>query len=77
MKYKYVVLEHLTLPNRGMRFWTTNSDDNTKLNTGEIVYKEILFTDDVSEATKIASEINESALPGYAELEHYYANKDI
>lgn len=33
---RFVVLEHLCLPNRGFRFFTTNSDDNTRLYSGEI-----------------------------------------
>lgn len=26
---KYVVLEHLTLPDRGLRFWSHNTENNT------------------------------------------------
>ena len=33
---KYVVLEHLTMPNRGERFWTTNSENNTHSHKGEL-----------------------------------------
>ena len=47
---KYVVLEHLTLPDRGMRFWSTNSENNTHLNDGALAYKEVLFTDDENTA---------------------------
>ena len=28
-KAKYVVLEHLELPDKGLRFWTINSNNNT------------------------------------------------
>lgn len=52
-KEKYVVLEHLTLPDKGLRFWTTNGENNTKLSTGEIVYKEIYFTDDKIQAINL------------------------
>jgi hypothetical protein len=49
-KKKYVVLEHLTYPHKGQRFWSTNTDNNVALYTGEIVYKEIFFTDSEREA---------------------------
>lgn len=75
---KYVVLEHLTLPDRGLRFFTTNSKDNTHGRTGELWYKEILFTDITEEAQDACREINNT--PSCSELEKYYrelyANKN-
>ena len=51
-KKKYVVLEHITMPQKGFRFWTTNSDNNTRSLEGEVWYKEVLFTDDQDEASR-------------------------
>jgi len=67
---KYVVLEHLTLPDRGFRFWTTNSDDNTHGHNGELWYKEILFTNNEYEAIDAASHHGDTAYS--SELEEYY-----
>lgn len=68
---KYVVLEHLTLPDRGLRFWTLNTSNNTMFN-GEVVYKEVLFTNSEDEAIKESANFNVEALPFFAELEQYY-----
>ena len=57
-KKKYVVLEHLTIPQKGLRFWTMNSDNNTHGASGELWYKEILLTDDQDKA------ISESQIKG-------------
>jgi hypothetical protein len=69
---KYVVLEHLTLPDRGLRFWSTNTEDNTHGHNGELWYKEILFTDSEEEAIAESQKIEE--LPSMNELEKYYNN---
>jgi hypothetical protein len=56
---QYVVLEHLTLPDRGFRFITTNCyysgshDNNTHGYNGEEWYKEVGFTDTIEEAQAI------------------------
>lgn len=50
MTKKYVVLEHLTMPDQGKRFWSTNTENNTHSLEGELWYKEIIFTDDKDEA---------------------------
>ncbi len=68
---KYVVLEHLCLPNRGFRFWTTNTENNTHSQNGELWYKEILFTDNEKEAIE-ASRLTGGNLPTYSELEEYH-----
>lgn len=47
---QFVVLEHLGGVDKGQRFWSTNSDNNTHSNKGELWYKEILFTDSTEEA---------------------------
>lgn len=71
-KKKYVVLEHLLLPNRGFRFWTMNTDNNTKLLDGTIAYKEILFTNDDKEAIKVSQDFDKNLLPSMKELEDHY-----
>jgi hypothetical protein len=74
-KYKeYVVLEHLTLPDRGLRFFTTNSKkgDNTLIHDGTVAYKEILFTDSTEEAQAECRKANWAVLPTMHELEEYY-----
>jgi hypothetical protein len=68
---KYVVLEHLTLPDRGWRFWTTNSDDNTHGHTGELWYKEILFTDSEEEAIDMAKKHGDN-IPSSGEIYDWY-----
>jgi len=73
---KYVVLEHLTLPDRGFRFWSTNSENNTHGSTGELWYKEILFTDSKQEAINACCEVNEEAIPKFSELVEYHMNKE-
>jgi hypothetical protein len=70
---KYVVLEHLTLPDRGLRFWSTNSDNNTHSIWGDLWYKEILLTDSEEEAIAASQKMGE--LPTMHELEEYYNNK--
>jgi len=67
---KYVVLEHLTLPDRGLRFWSTNTGDNTHSAWGHLWYKEILFTDSEDEAMEASRICNN--LPTHSELEEYY-----
>lgn len=69
---KYVVLENLLLPNRGFRFWTSNSDNNTHSAKGELWYKEILFTDDTEEAIRISQNINRATVATHSELLEYY-----
>ena len=71
---KYVVLEHLTLPNRGLRFWSTNSENNTHGYNGELWYKEVGFTDDDKEAIKLSKKTNFEVLPSTDELIEYYKN---
>ena len=70
--HKYVVLEHLQLPNRGFRFWSLNTENNTHSHTGELWYKEILFTDDEEEAIAMSRTANREAIPSHDELELYW-----
>jgi hypothetical protein len=70
---KYVVLEHLNLPNKGFRFWSTNSDNNTHSANGELWYKEIAFTDDTEEAIKLSRDTG--TIPTMGELEKYYRER--
>lgn len=74
-KKKYVVLEHLELPNRGFRFWTTNTENNTHSHKGELWYKEILFTDNTDEAIAMSRIANQEAIPTHWELEKYWKSE--
>lgn len=49
-KKKFVVLERLQGINKGVKFWTMNTTDNIGYRDGNPLHKEILFTDDSSEA---------------------------
>lgn len=71
---QYVVLEHLTLPDRGFRFWTTNTDDNTHGYNGELWYKEVIFTDSKGEAIEHATK-TEDNVASTRELKQYYQEK--
>jgi len=74
---KYVVLEHLTLPDRGFRFWTTNSDNNTHSAVGDLWYKEVLFTDSDEEAISVSRQTNTDVVATFNELmEHHRTKKD-
>lgn len=68
---KYVVLEHLNMPDRGWRFWSTNTGDNTHSAWGDLWYKEILFTDSEEEAVKVAREHGDN-IPTTSEIYDYY-----
>jgi hypothetical protein len=70
---KYVVLEHLLMPDRGLRFWGINTEDNTHSAWGDLWYKEVLFTDSVSEATEMARKHGDN-VPTYSELYDFYLN---
>lgn len=72
---KYVVLENLNMPNRGFRFWTTNSDNNTHGANGELWYKEVMFTDDTEEAISQSQRINREIVATFWELREYYAEE--
>lgn len=74
---KYVVLEHLNLPDRGFRFWSTNSENNTHSHKGELWYKEILFTDDTEEAIRVSQKTNTQAIATYGELLEYHRDQKI
>lgn len=53
---KFVVLEHLFLPDKGLRFFTSNIDDGkdpTKLNDGRKAYKVIDYVESVEDAQKL------------------------
>lgn len=67
-----VVLEHLLMPDRGMRFVTTNTKDNTHLHDGTLAYKEVLFTDSMKEAQEACSSLNWGVLPSLHEMEEFY-----
>jgi hypothetical protein len=68
---KYVVLEHLTLPNRGLRFWSRNIKNSTHSKKGELWYKEILFTNSQEEAIVESRKIGDN-IPSRDELDEYY-----
>ncbi len=62
---KFVVLEHLT-GYIGQRFWSQNSEDCERLNTGQKVYEKIMETDDPEEARR---ECANSGVSMYLSLE--------
>ena len=72
---KYVVLEHLTLPDRGFRFWTTASDDNTHSYKGDLWYKEVMFTDEPEEAIRVCSNYDPAKVASFAEMMEYARQK--
>lgn len=72
---KYVVLENLNLPDRGFRFWSTNSENNTHSAKGELWYKEIMFTDDTEEAIRESQKTNREVVATFSELIEYNRNK--
>ena len=74
-KKKYVVLEHLTLPDRGFRFCTSASDDNTHSYKGDLWYKEVMFTDDPEEAIRECQNFDHTKVPSFSELMTYYKEK--
>lgn len=49
-KKKFVVLEWLQGFNKGSKFWTLNTNNNIGYVDGNPLHKEVLFTDDSSEA---------------------------
>jgi hypothetical protein len=81
---QFVVLEHLSLPDRGFRFITTNSNwsgrtepfhrNNTHGHNGELWYKEIAFTDTIEEAQSMLSPSSDK-IASYKELYDYYVEK--
>jgi len=74
---KFVVLEHLTLPDRGFRFFTMNSDNNTHSGLGELWYTPILYTDDQEYAQMYATMASSGKVASMFELENYYKEKLI
>jgi len=72
---QYVVLEHLTLPDKGFRFWTVASDDNTHSYKGDLWYKEIMFTDEPEEAIRACSNYDPANVASFAEMMAYAENK--
>jgi hypothetical protein len=72
----FVVLEHLTLPDRGFRFWTKNSNDNTKIYTGEIAYQPIFYTNINEEAISWSRQSNSNKIPSFGEMMEYLEEKN-
>jgi len=81
---EYVVLEHLMLPDRGFRFFSTNcrwkgrapedireNDNNTHGYNGEEWYKEVGFADTVEEAQSMCSPSRDK-IPSWDELYNYH-----
>jgi len=73
MENKYVVLEHLLLPDKGKRFWTMNTDENCHLYDGRLAYKEVHFTNDSEDAIEVSQQWNYEALPTFEELVEFYS----
>lgn len=75
-QFAFVVLEHLTLPDRGRKFWTTNKANNTHSSKGELWYREIHFTDNADEAIALSQTPNYDALATTKEIyAHITASK--
>lgn len=51
---KYIVLEHLMMPDKGFRFWTTNSEFACRLLDGRLAYAIILESDDETECAAVS-----------------------
>lgn len=72
---KYVILEHLCLPDRGFRFFTTNSEsDPTRIMSGEIAYKVVGYSDTIEGSQSMIRHNFQSASSN--ELELYYRLKE-
>lgn len=72
---KYVVLEHLTLPHRGFRFWCLNSEDADTIYNGMVAYRVIKYTDSTDEAIVESRRSTDALIATYDELvEHAVCN---
>jgi len=74
---KFVVLEHLTLPDRGFRFYTMNSGNNAHSALGELWYSPVFYTDSIELASMYASQASSSKVASMRELEIYFKEKLI
>lgn len=74
MKKKYVVLEHLLLPDRGLRFWSMNRDYPERLSDGRKAYKIVFETDSDEEAVNISQATSGNTASQY-ELIEFYRNE--
>ena len=68
---QYVVLEHLLMPDRGFRFFSTNKEDNTLLCDGTIAYSVIGFADTIEKAQDMLGP-NLKTIPTIQEMEDHY-----
>lgn len=61
---KFVVLEHLFFPDRGLRFWTgyTEGKDQEKLLDGRTAYKVVKVTEDSEEAKLLSQLVDWNAI---------------
>jgi len=69
---KFVVLQHRTMPDKGICFFTTNSND-PKVEysiTGEHWYKVVAYADTVEEAQALIRQ--HSTYPTMREIEEHY-----
>jgi len=70
---KYVVLRHLTMPDKGRCFFTSNGKKGTECEygyTGERWYEAVGYADTVEEAQHLCH-INYGGLPSWEEFEKY------
>jgi hypothetical protein len=71
---KFVVLEHLCLPDRGFRFFTMNKEeDPTRLMNGTIAYKVVGYADSVEESQTMLR--YNFTTPSFTELYLYHYHK--
>ncbi len=72
---KFVVVQHLTMPDRGICFFTTNSERGRDCygNTGELWDKNVAFADNVQEAQVLIDKL--TTYPTSAEVyKHFNIN---
>jgi len=75
LKKEYVVVKHLTMPDKGICFFTSNSElgrDCTDLH-GNVVYENVAFADTVEEAQSYVRQL--STYPTMREMEEHYKNR--
>ncbi|TXG76191.1 hypothetical protein E6Q11_05160 [Candidatus Dojkabacteria bacterium] len=69
-----MALEHLRLPHKGFRFWTTAGDDpdsDVRVSTGEVAYKIVEYTDSPETAIALCEAIDRRNLATARELSEF------
>ena len=76
LKKEFVIVQHLTMPNRGICFFTTNSEKGRDCygHNGELWYENVAFADTVEEAQTLVRQL--STYPTMREISDHFSNKD-